>query len=145
MAFVTRGSQSVLTYEFFSAASTSTASTASPASTTSRLRGRVGRRERRGASPNSTPAKGLTQTLRLNRDVEDCSLAAFGDDARAGARSRGRAHSLLRELLCAAAEERTRGCAAFRNHSDSIGEGRSVTLALTKEVSRWCRLTGLAW
>ena len=97
------------------------------ASTTSRLRGRVGRRERRGASPNSTPAKGLTQTLRLTRDVEDCSLAAFGDDARAGARSRGRAHSLLRELLCAAAEERTRGCAAFRNHSISIREGRSVS------------------
>ena len=79
MGFVTRGLQSVLTYEFFSAASTS-ASTASPASTTSRLRGRVGRRERRGASPNSTPAKGLTQTLWLTRDVEDCSLAAFGDD-----------------------------------------------------------------
>ena len=80
MGFVTRGSQSVLTYEFFSAASTSTASTASPGSTTSRLRGRVGRRERRGASPNSTPAKGLTQTLRLTRNVENGLLAAFGED-----------------------------------------------------------------
>ena len=138
MAFVTRGSQSVLTYELFSAASTSTASTASPASTTSRLRGRVGRRERRGASPNSTPAKGLTQTLRLTRVVEDCSLAAFWRRRRGPVRGlAAELTALLRELLCAAAEERTRGCAAFRNHSDSIGESRTVALALTKGVHAW--------
>ena len=110
MAFVTRGSQSVLTYEFFSAASTS-ASTASPASTTSRLRGRVGRRERRGASPNSTPAKCLLQTLRLTRDIEDGVLAAFVTTARAGARSRGRAHSLVkRAALCGSRMAHARLC-----------------------------------
>ena len=58
----------------------------------------------------------------------------FGDDARAGARSRGRGHSPAKRAARAAAEERTRGCAAFRNHSDYIGEGRSVALALTKGV-----------